>query len=199
MNEPRGSFSPSGPGTVWVPSESSTTRAGGGPSASGAPASERENVSIDCRAVNMASPVAVDSASCRLSTARLTAFRSVVGDTSTAAVPANDTSPRFTPGVSWSANDFAAACAAASRVGATSVAFIDSDTSITSITVARLRGTFAIACGAASATVSTASAMISATAGTCRTQPGLRGATVSSSSRFVNRTTSRRRRRNSHQ
>ncbi len=199
MNDPRGSLSPSGPGTVWVPSESSTIRAGGGPCASGAPASERENVSIDCRAVNTASPVAVDSASCRLSTARLTEVRSVVGDTSTAAVPANDTRPRFTPGVSWSANDFAAACAAASRVGETSLAFIDSDTSITSMTVARLRGTFAIACGPASATVSTASAAIIAIAGTWRSRPGRFGATVSSNARFVNRTTSRRRRRSSHQ
>jgi hypothetical protein len=140
----------------------------------------------------------VDSASCRLSTPVLTALRSVVGETSTAAVPAKDTSPRLTPGVSWSANCLAAACAAASRVGATSVAFIDSDTSITSITVARLRGTFAMACGPASATVSTASAAISAIAGRCRHRPGRFGATDSSSSRLVNRTTSRRRRRSSH-
>ena len=44
------------------------------------------------------------------------------------------------PGVSSSANCLAASCAAASRLGDTSVARIDCDTSITSITTARLRG-----------------------------------------------------------
>ncbi len=128
-----------------MPSLISTIRAGGGPS--WVPETDWENVSIDDIAAKIASPVAVDSDSCSESTARLTDARSVVGDTSTAAVPANATSPRFTPGVSWSANDFAAACAAARRVGSTSVACIDSDTSITSTTVARLRGTRASAVG----------------------------------------------------
>jgi hypothetical protein len=101
------------------------------------------------------------------------------------------------PGVSWSANAFAATCAAASRFGSTSVACIDSDTSTTSTTVARFRGTRASAIGPASATVSTASAAISAAAGTCRYQPGRFGATRSSSSRLVNRTVSLRRLRSS--
>ncbi len=88
--------------------------------------------------------------------------------------------------MSWSANDFAAACAAASLLGATSVACIESDTSITRTTVARLRGTFASACGPASATVSSATAMSSAAAGRWRYQPGRFGAIRSSSSRLVN-------------
>jgi hypothetical protein len=77
------------------------------------------------------------------------------------------------------------------------VACIERDTSITSTTVARLRGTRASAIGPASAMVSTASAPISAAAGTCRGQPGRFGATRSSSSRLVNRTVSRRRLRSS--
>ena len=178
-----------------MPSLISTIRAGGGPS--WVPETDWENVAIDDMAAKIASPVAVDSDSCSDSTARLTAARSVVGDTSTAAVPANATSPRFTPGVSWSANDFAAACAAARRVGSTSVACIDSDTSITSTTVARLRGTRASAVGPANATVSRVSARINARAGRCRSRPGRSGATRSSSSRFVNASVSRRRRRSS--
>jgi len=99
--------------------------------------------------------------------------------------------------VSWSANDFAAACAAASRVGSTSVACMDSETSITSTTVARLRGTRASAVGPARATVSSINAVISAIAGRCRSRPGRRGAMRSSSSRLVNAMVSRRRRRSS--
>ena len=144
-------------------------------------------------AAKIASPVAVDSESFNRSICAFTGARSAVGDTSTAAVPANDTRPRLTPGVSWSANALAAVCAAASLLGSTSVDCIDSDTSITSRTVARLRGTFASACGPASAIVSTASDRTSAAAGTCRYQPGRLGATVSSSSRLVNSTVSRRR------
>lgn len=63
------------------------------------------------------------------------------------------------PGVRPSANDFAASCAAANRVGSTSVACIDSDTSITRITVARFRGTFLSAVGPARATVKNTNAM----------------------------------------
>ena len=61
------------------------------------------------------------------------------------------------PGVSWSANCLAASCAAASRLGATSVARIDCDTSITSITTARLRGIRTSLVGPAIATVNSIS------------------------------------------
>ena len=144
-------------------------------------------MSIDCSAAKIASPVAVDSDSFSPSTARLIGSRSTVGDTSTAAVPANDTSPRLTPGVSWSANDFAAACAAASRLGSTSVACIDSDTSITSTTVARLRGTRASACGPGQRDREQRPARGSARPpGRAGTSPGRFGAIRSSSSRLVN-------------
>ena len=74
---------------------------------------------------------------------------------------------------------------------------MDSDTSITMITVARLRATLASAVGPASATVSSTSAVRSSATGTCRVQPGRFGATFSSSARLVNRMVSRRRRRSS--
>jgi hypothetical protein len=45
-------------------------------------------VEIDDNAVKIASPVAVRSATCRLSMARRLASRFVVGETSTVAVPA---------------------------------------------------------------------------------------------------------------
>jgi hypothetical protein len=60
-----------------------------------------------------------------------------------------------------------------------------------------LRGTRASAIGPANAIVNTATAVINAAAGRCRYQPGRFGATVSSNSRLVNTTTSRRRRPNS--
>ncbi len=124
----------------------------------------------------------------------LTPARSVVGMTSTVAVPAKDTNPRLIPGVSLSANSFAATFAASSRLGSTSVAFIDSDTSIVSITVARLRGIRCSAVGPVSATVSRISATPSSAGGTCFHQPCRREATRSSTSRLLNRNVSRRRR-----
>jgi hypothetical protein len=108
-------------------------------------------------------------------------------------VPANEINPRLMPGVSPVAKSFAATWAARRRVGRTSVASIDSDTSITSITVARLRGTRWVSVGPAIAVVSSISAMISTTGGRCRIQPCRFGATRSSSSRFVKRMTRLRR------
>ncbi len=96
------------------------------------------------------------------------------------------------PLVNWVAADWAAS----SRVGVTSVASMDSDTSITSITVARLRGTRSSAVGPASDTVSRISDTSSTAAGTCFHQPWRRGATFSSSDRLVKRRVRRRRCRN---
>ena len=112
-------------------------RAGGGLSP---PPITAPTVAMACSAVKMPSPVAVRSANCSLSSAALVASRLVVGDTSTVAVPAYSISPRLIPGVSSSANCLAASWAAAIRLGWTSVERIDCDTSITSITTARLRG-----------------------------------------------------------
>ncbi len=176
--------------TVSLPSVISTMRAGGGPSA---PPTTLPNESIDAIAATSASPVAVDWASFSPSIDCVTAARSVVGATSTVAEPAKEISPRLMPGVRPSANDLAATCAASRRDGFTSVAFIDSDTSTTSITVARLRGTRCSDVGPASATVSNASAARRNAAGTWRDQRSRLGATFSSSSRFVNRSTRLRR------
>ena len=85
--------------------------------------------------------MAVDSASARFSIAVITGWRSWVGVTSTEAVPANDTTPTFRVGGSSSMNLVAAALAATRRLGSTSFASIESDTSMAMITVARSRGT----------------------------------------------------------
>ena len=119
----------------------------------------------------------------------------MVGLTSTVAIPANETMPRLTPGVRSSTNWVAASCAAASRLGATSVASMDSETSMASITVARFRGSLVSAVGPASATVSSTRPTRINAIGTCRQRPGRRGATFSSSSRLANRRVCRRVRR----
>ena len=107
--------------------------------------------------------------------------------TSVLGVAANDDSPRLMPAGSWSAKAEAAVWATCRREGSTSVARIESDTSIVSITVARLRGTCAMPCGPASAIVMSTSATSSSAIGTCRHQPGPLGATRSSSARLVKR------------
>jgi hypothetical protein len=117
----------------------------------------------------------------------LTACRSVVGVTSVLGVAANDERPRLMPAGSWSANAEAAVWATWSREGSTSVARIESDTSIVSITVARLRGTCATPWGPASAIVMSTSAASTRAMGTWRHRPGPRGATRSSSARLVKR------------
>jgi hypothetical protein len=95
----------------------------------------------------------------------------------------------------FSTNDLAAACAALIRDGWMSVASIDGETSITSITVARLRGTLASAIGPASAAVSAMKATRKRIGGTIRHRLGRFGATLSSTAMLANRTTCRRRRR----
>src|SRR5699024_7745892 len=83
--------------------------------------------------------------------------------------------------------DRAASCAASKRLGCTSVAFIDKDTSTTNITVARFRGTCSSAVGPARATVNRINDTINSTADTCLVQPCRRGATRSNNSRFEKR------------
>lgn len=146
-----------------------------------------------CNAVKMPSPVAVFGAGCRLSMPALTAARLVVGGTSSVALAANSTSPRLMAGVNWSANCLPASLAAASRLGGTSVEAIDSDTSITSITTARLSGMRTSDVGPAIAVVSSTSEVASRMVGTCRHRLGWGGATRSSTSMLANRSTRRRR------
>ncbi len=140
-----------------------------------------------CNAEMIASPVAVRSSSFSPEMASSTGCRSVVGETSTVAMPAKEISPRLTPGVSSLTNSLAASLAAVSRSGATSVDSMDSETSMASMTVARLRGTFVLAVGPASATTSSNSAAVITANGTCRTRLGRFGATFSRSSRLANR------------
>jgi hypothetical protein len=144
--------------------------------------------------VKTASPIAVDSCNCRLSIARFTESRSSVGGTSTLALPPNATSPRLMRPGSRSTNDLAADSAAAMRVGSTSVACIDRDTSMAIITVARSRGTRTAVEGRATPRESTVSAMSSSAKVRCRRQPGRRGATLPSSSTLLKRATNLRRR-----
>ena len=123
-------------------------------------------VEIACSAAKIASPVAVRSATCILSMAALVASWLVVGELSIVGLAANVIRPRFTPGVSSSANFLAASCDAFSRFGGTSVAFIDVETSMTSMTTARLRGILRSSDGPAIAMVKNTSASATSTAGT---------------------------------
>jgi hypothetical protein len=72
-------------------------------------------------------------------------------------------------------------------LGDTSVARIDCDTSITSITTARLRGIRTSCVGPAIATVTSIADAASSIAGRCRQRLGRVGATLSSSSMLANR------------
>ncbi len=139
--------------------------------------------------VNTASPIAVDCSSCSLSIAVFSDSRSSVGGTSTLALPPNATSPRLIRAGIRSTNFFAAVCAATIRDGSTSVASIDSDTSIAITTVARSRGTRTAAAGRATPMLSTDSAMSNSANVRCRRHPGRRGATLPSSSTLLNRAT----------
>ena len=76
-------------------------------------------------------------------------LRSVVGVTRVTGSLANATIPTRTSSGSWSMNERAATRAASSRVGDTSVAFIDPDTSIVRMMVASSRGTGTIKVGRA--------------------------------------------------
>ncbi len=142
--------------------------------------------------VARASPMAVDSSSSRASMAPSTAGRSRVGRTSTLTVPANDTSPTSTSGSTWPTNELAATFAASRRVGSTSVASIDSDTSNST----RMRPSLSVRSveteiGRAMATTPAASPASCRTATTWRRQRGRDGATWSSSSTWVNRMVAR--------
>jgi hypothetical protein len=84
-------------------------------------------------------------------------------------------------------NALAASCAASIRVGRTSSASIDSDTSIASMTVARSSGSFLSTDGRAIAAPRISSESSSAAAETCRRQPRPFGAMARSRLTLVNR------------
>ncbi len=85
--------------------------------------------------------MAVDGATSRFSMARSTAPRSVVGGTTTWAVAAKLTSATLKRSGSSRVNCTAASWAARSRLGFTSVATMERETSMAITTVARSRGT----------------------------------------------------------
>ena len=89
---------------------------------------------------------------------------------------------------SWSTKSEAAFWAAARRVGCTSVAIIDRETSIARMMVASSRGTASVIDGRASARTSAPMAARYSTGGTCRRQAGLRGTRFERRSTFVKAT-----------
>lgn len=91
------------------------------------------------------------------------------------------------PWVRPSTNFLPASCATCRRLGDTSVASIDSDTSITSTTVARLRGTFCTEVGPAAAMVSSTKPTSISAIGAWRIGFGRAGATFSSTDMLENR------------
>ena len=145
--------------------------------------------------VNTASPIAVLSASDRVWSRAMTAAWSVVGSARTAVVPEKVTTPTLKVSGSPSTNVAAAARAASSRFGATSVASIERETSIATMTVARSWGTRMSISGRAVATARVTRARTKAAAGACRRHPGRSGATESSIGREAKRTAYRCRRR----
>ena len=163
----------------WAPSEISTIARGGAcaPSACGCP-TRTESAT--------ASPMAVPSPGLSVSSEVVTSARSCVGATPTAARVANDTTPTRNFSGTSSRNVFAATRAASRRVGSTSVAFIDRDTSSASTIVASSRGTLTVAWGRATPTIMNTSATSSVSGGRYRKRPGLRSTTFGSRSGLPN-------------
>lgn len=89
----------------------------------------------------------------------------MVGGASTVATPENVTTPTWKVSGRSVMNSAAATRAASRRVGSTSVASMDLETSIATMTVARSCGTRISTSGRAAATVNPASATTSSAAG----------------------------------
>lgn len=169
----------------WVlePSDRSTMWAGGG-----SVSACLSRVRTASRAATTASPIAVPCPVVSRSMAERSSSRSVVGGTATVAEPLNWTRPALKRSGSRSTKASAACWAASNRVGSTSVAPMEADTSNATTTVARSRGTRTSVVGRANPTTSSAIVAQKAAAGMCRRRPGRFGATLSSRSRLVNLT-----------
>src|SRR4051812_35374216 len=131
--------------------------------------------------------MAVDGWGRRLSIAAVTAPRSSVGGTSVVALPAKDTTATLNLGGSEFTNCTAADLAASSLLGATSVAIIDSETSMVTTTVARSRGTATWSLGFANANVKVIRLRIDKPTARCRSQVRSRGMTRSNMVRPTDR------------
>ena len=119
------------------------------PSVTSAEAARASAVASTDRAI--ASPRAVPPVGLRLAMASRTWPRSAVGATTRRASVEKAITPTRKAAGRLFTNEVAASLAAASRVGLTSVASIDLETSIVSITVASSRGTWSVIDGRASA------------------------------------------------
>ncbi len=116
----------------------------------------------------IALPIAVWTCSCRRSIAATSSSRSRVGCCTTTACAANATMPMRTSDGCSCTNAFAASRAAAIRLGATSVARIDSDVSIARTIVRCSDGSVTVARGRATATMRMTSPSRNSSGGTCR-------------------------------
>ena len=114
--------------------------------------------------------MAVPPSAARPASARRTWSWSVVGGCSTCAVSLNETAPTRSASGASSRKLFAAWRAADSRSGATSVAVIERDVSVTSTTEACSTGTATVVSGRASASTSPATDSASRADGTWRRQ-----------------------------
>ena len=120
-------------------------------------------------------PMAVPRCSWKRSIAAKTSSRLCVGGCTTAAVPANDTTPTRTLRGSSAMKALAASCEATRRFGWTSAARMLPDTSIASTMVSCCEGSVITAVGRAVASSSAASASSNSAGGTWRRQRGAAG------------------------
>jgi hypothetical protein len=177
---------------VDLPSESSTIAAGGGCS-SALPC----DFGLLRRAVTpvaIASPLAVPPLGVIFAIASRASSRSVDGDARIVGVWLNAITPTFTRAGTLSRNARAACLAATSRLGFTSVACIEPETSVASRIDARSIGSAIVRCGRAAAAISTIIASRNARIGRCRRQRGRRGATDGCMRASANASAARRRR-----
>jgi hypothetical protein len=146
------------------------------------PVTCRRAASITSRARASPSPMAVPPLAFSVPRAARTASRSVVGGTRVSASLEKMTSPTWKRAGRRSRKRLAARWAASIRVGSTSSAFIDPDTSMTSMTVASSRGTGTRAIGLAAPSSSAMRASTSRAAGIQRPRRS-RSTTPASTSR----------------
>ena len=119
----------------------------------------------------------------------------MVGATRCSAKSENVIRPSRNVGGTFSVSVLAAATAALSRSGWTSVAFIEPEMSVTITTLAARCGAATVRCGRASATISAVSASSSSSGGRWRRQPGRAVVRPGTSAGFAHAADSRCRRR----
>ncbi len=146
----------------------------------------------------MPEPMAVARCNWKRSIAAITSSRLSVGACTTAAVPANDTTPTRTEFGSSLTNFLAASCEATMRLGLMSVARMLPDTSIARMMVSCCDGSLITAVGRDTANISTSSARPSSSGGTWRRQPGPLPSACLTSATLAKRTVLFLRRRSSH-